>query len=215
MVEFSAQRPGIHAAVAGLLPQGIMAPGTSAGPSHRLPLSLHRCQADTKKASHGSLCRLRGTSGHQKESPLFGRRLVWQQTGFRDLQIVVLGEVQAEVPSHGLIVAQISVNHHAFGSVHHCGHAPGRIAQMTACAGSTGAKLAHDPSQTLGPVAGSKSFAGMGHTHDEQFFAGRGNHQIFAKKIRGHRAGSPPSSPMGHSSSYIRAKVWQSLSTLV
>jgi hypothetical protein len=55
---------------------------------------------------------------------------------------------------------------------------------MASGAGTTRAELTHDTGQALGPVAGSKGFSGMGHTHDEQFFAGRGNHQIFAKKIR-------------------------------
>ena len=54
---------------------------------------------------------------------------------------------------------------------------------MASGAGTTRAKLTHDTGQALGPVTGSKGFSGMGHTHDEQFFAGRGDHQISRQKL--------------------------------
>jgi len=71
----------------------------------------------------------------------------------QDLQIVIFGEIHAEVPGHNFIVAQVGVEYYAAHTVQRGGHTPGRIAQMAARLRTARAKLAHHTRQALRPVA--------------------------------------------------------------
>lgn len=103
-----------------------------------------------------------------------GRRLgIGQQARFNDFQVVVAGEIHHEIPCHRLVLAQRGIHHHTAGAVEDGGHAPGGIAQaMPPRAGR--AKLAHDASEPLGPIAGAKNPSIFGFTQDENFFKRRG-----------------------------------------
>ena len=57
---------------------------------------------------------------------------VRHQAGFGHLQVVVLGEIEAEIPGHGLGVAQFAVDDHALDAVDDRRHAPRRIVQVAA-----------------------------------------------------------------------------------
>ncbi len=72
---------------------------------------------------------------------------------------------------------QVSVDHHTFHAVEGGGTAPGRLAQVAARPRATGAEVAHDARQALGPIAGPKGFPIVGNALDEDFFGGGGNHR--------------------------------------
>ncbi len=125
-----------------------------------------------------------------EEDPQKGLRLLsaswWvrQQAGFRDLKVVVFGEVQAKVPGAHVVIAEIAVHHHTFDITQRGRHAPGRIGQMTARAWPARPKLAHNASQALSPITGPERLAILSHAQNENFFSCIRNHGSMLKEAR-------------------------------
>jgi hypothetical protein len=101
----------------------------------------------------------------------YGRRIT-------HLQVIVFGKVDAKIPCHYVVIAQIAVDDDAFCLTDRSGNAPRRVAQMAAGLGATGAKLTHDTSQTLSPITWAKRLTLVGNAQDVTFFGGGGCHQL-------------------------------------
>ena len=107
------------------------------------------------------------------------------QAGLEGLQVVVFGEIEAEIPGHGLGLAQVAVHDNAFHAVDGGRHAPGRVAQVAAGLRATGPKRTHDPGQPLGPIAGAERLAVLGDSLDEDFLGAGRNHRVDVFFVRG------------------------------
>ncbi len=105
-----------------------------------------------------------------------GRRGFWRT--YRQLQIIVFGKVHTKVPGEHTVIAQIGMNDDATDIIDGGGNTPRGIAQMAARLRATGAKLAHDTGETLGPVTGPESASGTGCAQNINFFGTVGNHRI-------------------------------------
>lgn len=80
----------------------------------------------------------------------------------RDLKFVVDRKIHAEVPRHDIVVMQIPIDDDASHAVDTGRNAPRRIAKMATRLGPTWTELAHDTSQTLGPIAWTKGAPALG-----------------------------------------------------
>jgi len=78
------------------------------------------------------------------------------------LKFVVDGEIHAEVPRHDIVVMQISIDDDASHAANTGRHAPRRVAKMATRLRPAWAELAHDASQTLGPIAWTKGAPALG-----------------------------------------------------
>ena len=80
----------------------------------------------------------------------------------RHLKFVVDGEIHAEIPRHDIVVMQISIDDDASHAVDAGRNAPRRVAKMATRLRPAWAELAHDASQTLGPIAWTKGAPALG-----------------------------------------------------
>ena len=65
-------------------------------------------------------------------------RLIRNQAGLGHLQIIVFGEIDGEIPGHGLDLAQLRIDDHALDPIDHRGNAPGRVGQVLPGCGPPG-----------------------------------------------------------------------------
>src|SRR5437763_1826133 len=100
----------------------------------------------------------------------------------RDLQVVVLGEVQDEVPGHDLVFAQLAVDDHALDAVDHGGDGPAGVTEVAARLRAARAEGTHDACQPLGPVTGTEGASNAGDAMDEHFSGGAGIHRGYGER---------------------------------
>lgn len=106
----------------------------------------------------------------------YARCCLWSDLA--DLQLVIPSEVQAKIPGHDVVFAQIAVHDHAFHVPDGGRHAPRRIGQVAPRLRPARTELAHDTGQTLRPITGSKRLAASGHSQDVDFFERRERHVV-------------------------------------
>lgn len=116
--------------------------------------------------------------GHQGRKTLSGLgRSHWRLwPDLADLQFVIFGKIQAEIPRHDFVLAQIAVHDYALHVANRGRNAPRRIGQMATRLWPARTKLTHYTCQTLCPVAGTKRFAASGQSQDVNFFERRERH---------------------------------------
>ena len=112
---------------------------------------------------------------HRPHQRLFGQ--FWR-CAFAGLQVVVACKIEAKVPGHDIVLAQITMDDDAFGIADAGRYAPGRIAQMAARLRAAGPELAHHTCSPLGPVARAKSPALARQAQDVNFFGEGGSHVL-------------------------------------
>lgn len=80
----------------------------------------------------------------------------------RHLKFVVDGEIHAEVPRHDIVVMQIPIDDDTSHAVDTGRDTPRRVAKVATRLGPPWTELAHDASQTLGPIAWTKGASVLG-----------------------------------------------------
>ena len=129
------------------------------------------------------MCHARhGSATHRPHQRLFGQ--CWR-CAFAGLQVVVACKIEAKVPGHDIVLAQITMDDDALGIADAGRYAPGRIAQMAARLRAAGPELAHHTCQPLGPVTGAKCPALTRQAQDINFFGEGGSHVLGKGRCEG------------------------------
>lgn len=86
------------------------------------------------------------------------------------MQIVVTSKFHHKCPSLRVSLLQLMTNGDAFNITDACWHTPGRIGEVCAAlnASVAGAELAHDTSETFGPIARAELLPGIGDALNER-----------------------------------------------